>query len=81
MKKRVNITLAGDTVQLLDRVSKPGERSNIIDRAIKYYVEEIGERNLRRQLKEGALRGAERDLSLASEWFSVDEEAWSRKGR
>jgi len=30
--------------------------------------------NLRKQIKEGALVNASRDLSLIEEWFSIDDE-------
>lgn len=77
MHKRINITLPEDTVRLLDRVSAKGDRSGLIDRAIKRYVEETGKANLRRRLKEGYERRAEHDLETAEAWFSLDEEVWS----
>ena len=33
---------------------------------------------LRKQLKEGAIRRAKRDLHLAGEWFSLEEEVWPK---
>jgi CopG family transcriptional regulator/antitoxin EndoAI len=33
---------------------------------------------LKEQLKEGAIRRAERDRQLAEEWFSLEEEAWPK---
>lgn len=77
MHKRINITLPEETVRLLDRVSAKGDRSGLIDRAIKRYVEETGKANLRRRLKEGYERDAEHDLETAETWFSLDEEVWS----
>ena len=47
-----------------------------IDEAIKHYVQEVGRGKLRKQLQEGALRRAKRDLALAEEWFGLDEEVW-----
>ena len=76
MNKRINITLPEKTVQLLDRVAQKGSRSRLIDRAVRRYVAEVGQANLRRQLKEGAIREAELDLQLAEEWFPLEEEAW-----
>jgi hypothetical protein len=64
-------------VRLLDRVSATGDRSGLIDRAIKRYVEEVGKTNLRRRLKEGYERRAEHDLETAEAWFSLDQDAWS----
>jgi CopG family transcriptional regulator / antitoxin EndoAI len=76
MRKRVNITLPEETLELIDRVTEHGDRSRFIDEAVKHYIEKTGRANLRKRLKEGAVRRAERDLQLAEEWFSVDEEAW-----
>jgi CopG family transcriptional regulator/antitoxin EndoAI len=79
--KRINITLPEETLRLLDRVSARGDRSGLIDRAIKRYVEEVGKANLRRRLKEGYERRAGRDLETAEAWFSLDEDAWSENSR
>ena len=76
MHRRINITLPEETVRLLDRVARQGDRSRLIDEAVKRYIEEMGLANLKKRLKEGALRRAERDLQFAEEWFSLDEEAW-----
>ena len=65
-----------ETLDLIERVAQPGGRSRFIDEAIKHYIEQIGRTNLRKQLKEGAIRRAQRDLTLAEEWFTLDEEAW-----
>ena len=76
MHRRLNITLPEETVRLLDRVVRKGNRSRLIARAVERYVAEVGRENLRRQLKEGALRRASRDRELAEAWFRIDEEAW-----
>jgi CopG family transcriptional regulator/antitoxin EndoAI len=76
MRKRVNITLPEETLELIDRVTEHGDRSRFIDEAVKHYVEQRGRTNLKKQLKEGAIQRAQRDLALAEEWFALDEEAW-----
>ena len=81
MHQRVNITLPEDTLRLIDRVATKGDRSRFIDIAIKHYVDAIGRANLRKQLKEGAVRHAARDLGLAQEWFTLEEEVWQGKQR
>lgn len=81
MYRRLNITLPEKTVRLIDRVAKKGDRSSFIAEAVERYVTEIGRANLRRQLKEGALRRAERDLNLASEWLGIEEETWQGRRR
>ncbi|MGH9339151.1 MAG: ribbon-helix-helix domain-containing protein [Acidobacteriota bacterium] len=76
MNKRINITLPEETIRVIDRVAKKGERSHLISQAVKHYVKELGRANLRKRLKEGAIREAELDLRLAEEWFPLEEEAW-----
>ena len=76
MHHRINITLPQETIMLIDRVAPKGDRSRLINEAVKRYVKEIGRAELRKRLKEGAIREAERDLELAAEWFPLDEETW-----
>src|SRR5262249_9068921 len=78
MHKRINITLPEETVRLIDRVTKKGDRSSFIDHAVKEYVEKVGQDKLRKRLKEGALKRAQRDLSVTQEWFTIDEESWQK---
>jgi CopG family transcriptional regulator / antitoxin EndoAI len=65
-----------ETLELTDRVTEHGDRSHFIDEAVRHYIEETGRANLRKRLKEGAIQRAERDLPLAEERFTVDEEVW-----
>ena len=81
MHRRLNITLPEKTVRLIDRVAKKGDRSRFIAEAVERYVAEIGIANLRKQLKEGALRRAGRDVAIAGEWFGLEEEAWQGSRR
>jgi CopG family transcriptional regulator/antitoxin EndoAI len=73
MHRRINITLPEETVQLIDRVSEKGDRSRLINDAVRRYVAFARRANLRKRLKEGALRRAERDLRLAEESFFLEE--------
>jgi len=79
MHQRVNITLPEDALRLIDRVAVKGDRGRFIDTAVRHYVDAIGRANLRKHLKEGAIRGAQRDLHLAGEWFTLEEELWQGK--
>ena len=81
MHRRINVTLPEETVRLIDRVSQKGDRSRLINEAVKRYIQEMGRANLRELLKEGAHRRAERDRRLAEDWFFLDEEAWQEKTR
>ena len=76
MHRRINVTLPEETVKLIEHVSRKGGRSRLIDLAIKRYITEIDRANLRKKLKEGALRRAPRDQKLAEEWFLLEDEAW-----
>ena len=78
-RQRINITLPKDTLRLLDHVAPKGDRSRIIDEAVRHFVEARGKANLRKQLAEGARRRADRDLLLAEEWFGIDDEAWQKQ--
>ncbi len=72
--KRINISLPVETVELVDRIAEKGNRSHLIDQAVRFYVEEIGREKLKLELKECARRRAQRDLALCEEWFGLEEE-------
>lgn len=76
--RRVNITLPEQTLQIINRVVKQGDRSRLIDRAVRFYIDEVGKENLRKELREGAQVRAQRNLSMANEWFSLEEEIWQK---
>jgi len=75
MNTRINIILPETTVAILDKVAAKGDRSRLINQAIRQYVETQGRRNLREQLKQEALVNSERDLAMVAEWFPLEEEA------
>jgi CopG family transcriptional regulator/antitoxin EndoAI len=81
MHRRINITLPDETVNLIDRVAEKGNRSRLIDQAVRHYVSRMGRARLRRLLKEQAIRRVEDDRRLAAQWFSLAEEAWRKPGR
>ncbi len=77
--KRINIVLPVETLRVLDRVAPRGNRSRLISEAVAHYVTSRAKSNLAERLKEGYLANAQRDLDLAQEWFSLDEDAWRQK--
>ena len=81
MHRRINVTLPEETVRLMDRVSERGDRSKLINEAVRRYIQEIGRANLRKRLREGYLSAAERDRRLSEDWFLLDEEAWQKERR
>lgn len=81
-RKRVNITLAHDTLRLLDRVASKGDRSQVIDEAVRAFISDKSRASLRELLEEGAKARASRDLEISQEWFSIENEVWpSRRGK
>lgn len=73
--RRVNITLPEATLRLLERANTRN-RSRLVDEAVRHYLVRRGRKELRRQLKAGALAQAERDRELAEVWFDLEEESW-----
>ena len=78
MSKRINIILPDKTVAVLDRVTTKGNRSRFIDHAVRQLIETQGRQSLREQLRAGYRANADQDLTLAAEWFPLEEEAWTR---
>ena len=79
MSRRINIILPDETVRVLDRVAPKGSRSRLISEAVMQYVTSKARSNLAERVKQGASINAQRDLEMAQEWFSVDEEAWQQR--
>lgn len=78
-RRRINITLPDETIQLIDRIAEKGDRSRFIDQAVRCYIRETGRSNVRKLLKEAAIRYADADRQLAEEWFPLEEEAWANR--
>jgi CopG family transcriptional regulator/antitoxin EndoAI len=81
VRKRINISLPEETVRLIDRVANKGDRSALIDEAVRNYVSRASRRAVRRRLAEGAERRADRDLEIAEDWLALDNEAWQPNAR
>ena len=81
MRRRINVILPDETIRLLDRAAGRGDRSRLIDQAVQRYIRGKNLARLRKLLREGAAKRAERDRGLAAEWFTLDEEAWRSGGR
>ena len=76
MSKRINVILPENTLAILDRLTRKGDRSRFISHAVLHFAETKGKQALREQLKAGYKLNAEDSLSMAVEWFPVEEEAW-----
>ncbi len=81
MRRRVNITLPEETIKMIDRVAAKGDRSRLIDEAVRHFVKARHRHTLKKRLKEGAQERAERDLRLAEEWFLLEEESWPARAK
>ncbi len=68
MHRRVNITLPEETIRLIDRAADRGNRSRLIDEAVRYFVRGRSRMQLKKLLKEGAQRYAARDRAIAFAW-------------
>ena len=76
MQRRINISLSEEAVKLLDRLAPKGDRSRYIERLVKRSAED--RRELRRLLKERAIRHAEFDRQLAAEMDPLSDEVWRK---
>lgn len=79
MNQRLNVSLPEETIRAMDRIAGRGNRSRLINAAVRSYVVKRGRGELRKLVAEGAKRHSERDLEIAEEWFPIEEEAWRRK--
>jgi CopG family transcriptional regulator/antitoxin EndoAI len=78
MHRRLNITLPEETIRLIDRIAKSGDRSRLIDQALREFLSRKQRASLRKQLEEEARRRAKRDLALSEEWVPLEEEVWQK---
>ena len=78
MSKRINIVLPEATVQTIDRMARPGQRSRFINTAVQHYVANRSVEALRAQLERATVRDRDLDREVAADWFAVDQELWQR---
>jgi hypothetical protein len=76
MAKRINVILPEATLRTIDRLTRPGQRSRFIERAVRHYVTTASPEALQERLKLAAIRDQGLDLEIASDWFAVDREQW-----
>ncbi|MEA1964288.1 MAG: hypothetical protein U9O41_04075 [Candidatus Aerophobetes bacterium] len=79
-RKRVNITLPPDTLELIERVSKDN-RSQFINKAVKLYASRLERAKLKQRLKQAYLERAKEDLAIAQEWEPIERELWEKLGK
>ena len=71
--QRINITLSKETLDKMKATIKEGERSSFINRAINFYMQEMGKKNLKEQLKEEGITRSKERTQIAEEWFPIGE--------
>ena len=76
MQRRINISLSEESVRLLDQLAPRGDRSRYIEQLVKRSARD--RRELRRLLKERAIRHAEFDRQLAAEMDPLSDEVWRK---
>ena len=76
MHRRINISLPEETVELLEEACEPGERSALIDRALRSYFDDQRRARLRHDLAEGYRRARELNRALAQQWRPLEDQVW-----
>lgn len=76
-RKRINVTLPEETLQLIDRVSSES-RSEFINKAVQAYAQRLGKAELKRKLKQAYLERADEDRAMAQEWEPLEREVWEK---
>ena len=79
--QRINITLPLETLRLLERVSRRGDRSSLIDHALLHYLNQRRRAQLRQQLTEGYRFNRKISRELAEVWRPLEEEVWQKTER
>lgn len=81
IQQRINVILPQETLDILDAVSKKGERSRVIDIAVRDYVSRVGKLRVRKLLALGARARNTRDLDIARAWGKLKDsnEVWQQK--
>lgn len=81
MTKRISLILPESTIAIVDRLTTHGNRSGFIDRAILHYAEAQRIAGLRKHLKAGYRSSAPDDLTIAAEWFPLEQEVIEKYAR
>jgi len=69
--KSINIILPNSTIELINRAIKKGTRDSFINKVLLFYIKSKKLSNLKKQLREGAIRRSNRDLEITEEWSLI----------
>ena len=81
MTRRINVVLPEATLQAIDRLARPGQRSRFIEHAVEHYVATASPAALQERLERAAIRDCDIDLEISRDWFAVDQEQWRKLGK
>ena len=76
MTKRINVVMPTTTIRTIDRMVRPGQRSEFITRAVEHYVATQSAAAIQRLLEVTAVRDRDLDQQVAEDWFEVDQQSW-----
>jgi metal-responsive CopG/Arc/MetJ family transcriptional regulator len=74
--RRINVILPESTIKRLDKVAKPGERSQFIDKAVRHYITTQSKEALRALLEYTTVRDIDLNQKIMEDWADVDRESW-----
>ena len=81
MTKRINVVLPTTTISSIDRLVRPGQRSEFINRAVEHYVATQSAEAIQKRLEATAVRDRDLDRQVADEWSEVDRKSWQHIDR
>ena len=73
-RKRINITLPEQTLELIDQFGSEG-RSEFTKEAVQSYAQRLGKAELKRKLKLAYIERADEDRAMAQDWEPLEREA------
>ena len=74
-RKRINITLPPETLELIDQVA-PESRSEFINQAVRMYSRRLLRARVQQRLKQAYQERIAEDLAIAQEWEPLERELW-----
>lgn len=80
-RRRINVSLPEKTIALIDRVTERGNRSHLIDQAVRRYLSATSRAKLRKLMKNRADRRAALNRQLAEDWLPLEEKVWGEPDR
>ena len=76
--QRINITLPRKTLRLLDLAVPKGDRSHFIDKVVRQKIDQATKAELRKLMKERAIKYAAEDQAIAKECEPIAAETWQK---